>query len=97
VGGAHGGEGPRARPLVAGALGGGHDPAVGDHNHVLATELLLQLAHQALLDLVERLLQPVRHLHTCREHASGWGVGGDGVAAACLQLLNRGVRLLQRL
>jgi hypothetical protein len=41
---------------------GCHDAAVGNDDHILAAELLLQLPHQALLDLVERLQQPVGHL-----------------------------------
>lgn len=34
-----------------------HDAPVGHHHHVLAAELLLQLTHQARLDLVEALQQ----------------------------------------
>lgn len=44
-------------------LGGrGQDAAVGHDHDVLAGELLLQLTHQAGLDLVEGLEQAVRNL-----------------------------------
>lgn len=50
---------------------GGEDAAVGDDDDVATAELLLELTHQALLDLVERLQQAVWDLQ-------GTG-GGEGV------------------
>ena len=52
----HGRERPRARALlrlaVVSARGFGHDPPLGQEHDVAVGELLLQLARQALLDLV---------------------------------------------
>jgi hypothetical protein len=60
-----------ARALVLQAGAGWEDAAVGNDDHVLAAELLLQLANQALLDLVERLQQPVWDLQGGNGRRSG--------------------------
>ena len=52
----HRGQGAAAR-AGAGEAGGGHwaNAAVGHEHHILTAELLLELTHQPLLDLVEGL------------------------------------------
>ena len=87
-GGVHGHEGAGAGPLLlqhvslAGRLG--EDPALGDEDDMLAGELLLELADQAGLDLLEGL-------------ALGHGdEDDDGLLAADLDLLGGGdVQLAQ--
>jgi hypothetical protein len=50
----HGCECPAAGARIGLSRGCGcQDAAVGNDDHILAAELLLQLPHQALLDLVE--------------------------------------------
>ncbi len=62
----HRSQGARARPGDGLAvLGGGHDASGANEHHVLAAELLLQLAHEARLDFVEGLQQAVGHLNAC--------------------------------
>jgi hypothetical protein len=56
-----------------------HDAPVGHQHHVLATELLLQLTHQPLLDLVEQLQQAEGPL------GPTMGTRGGGAAGVELQ------------
>lgn len=58
-------------------LGGSHDAAVGNNHNILAAELLLQLANQPLLDLVESLQQTVWDLKTVI------GMGSQSKVASC--------------
>lgn len=61
----HRSESAGPRPRVGDAVGGRrHDATVGDEHYILAAELLLQLTHQTLLDLVERLQQSEGHLRS---------------------------------
>ena len=60
------GSGSRVRYTVSGRR---HDAPVGNQDNILAAELLLQLPHQTLLNLVERLQQTEGHLvgYTCTQ------------------------------
>ncbi|GIL46971.1 hypothetical protein Vafri_3830, partial [Volvox africanus] len=63
----HRSQGSAARTGVSLAIAGGRkDPPVGDDDHVPAAELLLKLAHQALLDLMESLKQAVGNVDNDR-------------------------------
>ena len=68
----HGGEGAGPGP-GAGETGGGHgvDAASRDEHHILAAELLLEFAHQPLLDLVELLQLAERDVDHDRGAATG--------------------------
>ena len=62
--------GPRPGGQTRGGLG--QDAALGHDHHVLAGELLLQLADQTLLDLVEALKQTVWHLQWTGQGLVDW-------------------------
>jgi hypothetical protein len=62
-----------------------HDAPVGHHHHVLAAELLLKLANQPLLDLVEVLQQAVGNLDTARTNSRQDKAQGASGAAGCQQ------------
>jgi hypothetical protein len=79
----NGREGARARAKSGRLLGTGvalsEDVPLSDDDDVTSGELLLELAHETGLDLLERLLELVRHVHD------------DGLATgAAVDLLRRG-------
>ena len=81
------GQCPRSGAGIAGALLGRHDPSVCNQDHVLSTELLLQLSNKPLLDLVEALLQSVGHLSSHAEIRPMNTLSGITVGLLCLSIL----------
>ncbi len=55
--------GAQSRRLLGTGVALTEDVALGDDDDVTSGELLLELAHESGLDLLERLLELVRHIH----------------------------------
>ena len=86
----HGGQRARARARGGLAVGGGplHAP-VGDEHDVAAGELLLELADEPRLDLLERALQAVgdvEHHGLAAPRVDLGGAGDEEVAEVGLEL-----------